>query len=132
MRQEEGTVLPLVGGLAFVALVVLGLVTDVALLHGTYRRTALAADAAAEAGAAMLDPLAVYEAQVSVSPDDAEAAVRWAIRLSDLDLSVVAVDVIRDQVCVAVATTHRTAMLVAVGLRDIAVEVRSCAHAAVG
>jgi hypothetical protein len=132
MRAEAGTVLPLVGGLAFVALVVLGLVTDVALLHGTYRRTALAADAAAEAGAAMLDPLAVYEARVSLSPDDAAVEVQRAIQLSDLELNLVAVDVIRDQVCVAVATTHRTVMLVAVGLRDVAVEVRSCAHAAVG
>jgi hypothetical protein len=132
MRSEEGTVLPLVGGLAIVAFIVLGLVTDVALLHGTYRRTALGADAAAEAGAAMLDPIAAHDGRVAISPTDAEAEARRVIEVSHLDLDLVGVEVSGDQLCIDVATTHRTVMLATLGLREVPVEVRSCAHAAVG
>jgi hypothetical protein len=132
MRSEEGTVLPLVGGLALVAFIVLGLVTDVALLHGTYRRTALGADAAAEAGAAMLDPIAAHGGRVAISPPDAEAEARRVIEVSDLDLHLVDVDVSGDELCIDVAATHRTFMLATLGLREVPIDVRSCAHAAVG
>ncbi|HHC08508.1 MAG TPA: hypothetical protein ENK55_07305 [Actinobacteria bacterium] len=63
---ERGSMLPLVGALILTALVVVAFAGDVALLAAGYREAAFAADAGAEAGAAVVVPTDAYGGAVVV------------------------------------------------------------------
>jgi hypothetical protein len=132
MRDGRGSILPLVGGLLFVSLVVLALATDLALLHGTYRESAAAADFAAEAGASMVDAGSLHAGRLELDPAAAEIAARATVDGS-FDGSVkTMVEVSPNEICVSVVSDHQTIALPAVGIRSVVVRVRSCAEPATG
>lgn len=132
MTGERGSVLPLVGGLLFVALVMIALTTDLALLHGAYRETSAVADFAAEAGAAMIDEGSLHAGVVELDGAAAERAARWWVEHSTSQPVDVTVDTEGAEICVALAAVHRTTALPALGIRSVVVRVRSCAVPATG
>lgn len=121
--------IPLVGALMFVALAVLALVVDIALLHGAYLDTAARADAAAEYGASMVDESAIHGGVLRLDTGRASDATRSAI---GPDQAIVDLDVTGDAVCVTLGAAHRTHALTFVGIREVDVRVRSCASPAQG
>lgn len=129
MRDERGSMLPLVGALVFVTFTVLALVVDIALLHGAYLEAAAHADAAAEFGAAMVDVEAIHDGELLLDAARARDAALAAVELNE---TVLALDVSRDVICVTLGSVHRTHALTLVGVREVDVRVRSCARPAEG
>lgn len=132
MTSEQGSVLPLVGGLAFVALVMMALTTDLALLHGAYRESAAIADFAAEAGASMIEVASVHAGVLQLDAVAAESAARsWVERSTAQPVDLI-IDASSEEICVTLARVHRTTVLPALGIRSVVVRVRSCAVPATG
>jgi hypothetical protein len=123
-KDERGSMLPLLGGLIFVALVVLGVSVDVARLHGTYVEVGLLADVAAESGAAMIDELDAHDAHLRLDPERALAAVGAVI--GDRARQIEAV-VDGASLCVSIVHEHRMVALSLIGVSTVDVVVRSCA-----
>lgn len=125
--------LPMVGALLFVAILVVALLADLALLQGTYRRTASHADRIAEAAAAMLDEDR-FRSEGAITVDEDAAAMR-ALRIAadhGIPPDAVSVDVDGPSVCVEVHVAHEPVAIRMVVPEVIDVRVRSCAIAAVG
>ena len=122
--------LPMMAGLLLVGLTVLSLCHEVVSLHGTYVVTSAAADAAAEAGAAMLDEDAVYRNELLL---DVEAATAVAVSVVEASgVEVRSIDVTTETICVDAASTHSATALAFVGLGSVDVVVRACAQPAAG
>lgn len=132
MRDETGSMLPLVAALMFVGFVVIALGVDIAMLHRGYRTSAIVADTAAEAGAAMVDVAALHDGQVALATVDARTRASDVARtLAPVDAEVeVELDDVR--VCVRVRQRHATVALVAVGVGTVMIDVRSCAEPRIG
>lgn len=129
VRGEQGSMIPLVGALVFVAFAVLALVVDIALLHGAYLDTAARADAAVEYGASMVDEGAIHDGVLRLDAGRASDATLSAI---GPEQTVADLDVTADAVCVTVGTAHRTHAMTFIGIRQVDVRVRSCASPAQG
>ena len=130
IRGERGTMLPALGGLLFVGLIVLALCVDVAALHATYVRVSTVADAAAEAGASMIDVSALHEGTISL--DQGTAASVASDWVTGAGLQARAIEVGAERVCVESMEDHHTIALGIIGLRRVEVVVRACAEPAVG
>ena len=131
-NREQGSMLPLFGGLAFVSFVMIALVVELALLGSTYRSVAAAADAASEAGASMLSEAEAYESRLVVDGDRArQVSSEVARRLAGADV-VVDVAPTPSRVCVTVGQAYEPTTLGLLGVGAIDVSVTSCAEPRVG
>ena len=126
---ERGSMLPLLGGLIFVALVVAALAVDVARLHGAYVEVGLLADVASESGAAMIDEAGIHDGTITLDADRALQAVDAAVGAGDDQVVAELVDV---SLCVTITREHRTIALGFVGASTVDVAVRSCAEPMAG
>lgn len=131
MSDERGTMAPMVGGLLFAALALVGLATDIALLHGSYLEVATIADGAAEAGAGMIAIDALHQGTVEVDVDAARRVAEDFVATNDPDATV-RLDATVTQVCIEVVASRRTFALAFVGVSDVHVTARACASPAVG
>jgi hypothetical protein len=130
--DEVGSLLPMTAALLFVALLVVALVSDIALVHGEYRSTASMADSIAEAGAAFVDEGRMHLGVLAIDPDRSVAyAADLAVGLG-LDPSEVTFTVDGSSFCVSIRQTHRAAFLGAVGGGDQVIAVESCSIPASG
>lgn len=130
--DERGTLLPMTAALLFVALLVVALVSDIALLHGEYRSTASMADRIAEAGAGVLDEGRMHLGVLAIDP---EYSVAYAGDLAadlGLDPSDLTFTVDGSLFCVTLRRTHRAAFLGAVGGGDQVIAVEACSVPASG
>ena len=129
MRREPGSVLPMLGALIFAGLVVLGLAADVALYAASYRDAAFAADAGAEAGAAILAPSAAYGGDLTLDADQAigiaVAAAESARPRTGRSASAMAEP---GRICVTVTQAHVTRFIQALGIGPAAIVVTGCAE----
>jgi len=130
--DEAGSMLPMFGGLILIAFLMIALGAELALLGGTYRRTADVADAAAEAGAASVSASAVYESKLELDAFRAEAeSLSLARDLSDPGALVTVVGT-SENICVTVVNRHRPTTLAFLGVDGIDVTVTSCAEPRTG
>lgn len=130
--DEGGTLLPMTAALLFVALVVVALVSDLALVHGEYRSAASMADRIAEAGAGILDEGRMHRGVLAIDPD---RSVTYATDLAadlGLDPAEVAFTVDGSSFCVAIHRVHRAVFLGAIGGGDQPIAVESCSVPASG
>ena len=127
--SERGSMLPMLGGLVFVTLVVLAVAVDVARLHTAHVELGLAADVAAEAGAAMIDEAAAHGGELVL---DALRATDAALAAAGADLEVSDSRVNGGTICVTLTGEHRTMALTFVGIEAVPVTGRSCAQAVAG
>ncbi|MDJ0791407.1 MAG: hypothetical protein QNJ71_05885 [Acidimicrobiia bacterium] len=127
--SERGSMLPLLGGLMFVTFVVLAVAVDVARLHTAHVELGLAADVAAEAGAAMIDELAAHRGDILLdearATDAASAAAGAGLAVSESTVD-------GGTICVTLTGEHRTTALTFVGIGVVSVSGRSCAQAVAG
>lgn len=119
--------LPMFGGLILIAFIMIALAVELALLGTSYRAVASAADAGAEAGAAMLDVESLYESAVEL--DRAAAASQSMLVAAAQIAHVVDVQVATTstEVCVTVRDEYRPTTLAFIGVGSIDVTVTSCA-----
>ena len=127
--DERGSMLPLLGGLIFVALIVVALALDVARLHGAYVEVGLLADVASESGAAMIDEAGMHDGVITLDADRAVREVDAAVGAGD-DRAVA--EFVDGSLCVTITREHRTIALGFVGAATVAVAVRSCAEPMAG
>lgn len=131
--DESGSMVPLVGGLIFVALLVIALVAEIAMLQVSYRVAASQADRAAEAGAAMIDEGRVrIDGVVVLDPMAAieraqEAAVAAGVEQRHLDI-----DADGTIVCVSLTHRHEPFAIRMVTTAPVEITVRSCATPVIG
>jgi hypothetical protein len=127
--DESGSMMPLLALLIFTGLVVLGLALDVALLGATYRRAAFAADAGAEAGAAMLSVDDAYAGIVVLDPAAAEqVAVEAAMAARTAEGRTVTAGAQPDRVCTTVVDHYTPRIIGSLGLGPATVTVTACAE----
>lgn len=127
MRQEAGTALPMLLALVAAVLIVVALATDVVLYGATYREAAAAADAGAEAGAAVVAVDAAYGGTVSVA---IEAARRTAVETATArprPTRSAAATVTAGRVCVRVTERYRPRFLGGLGIGEAPIVVTACA-----
>jgi hypothetical protein len=120
--------IPYLGALLFVGLVVLGLALDIVLLAATYREVSFAADAGAEAGAALMEADGAYGGSLRVDRNAAIAAAGSAALAARPRPGRSASAVVDGNVvCVTVTDIYRPRVLGAVGIGVRDVTVRACA-----
>jgi len=96
--------LPLLGALVIAAILIVALAADLLRYAATVREVAFAADVAAEAGAAVVDPAAAYAGTLRLAPAGAvTAATQAALQTRPRPGRSVDVTVIPGMVCVAVS-----------------------------
>ncbi len=130
--DEGGTLLPMTAALLFVALLIVALVSDIALVHHEYRSAASMADRIAEAGAGVLDEGRVHLGVLAI---DTERSVAYAAGLAvdlGLDPAEVRFTVDASSFCVRIHRTHRAVFLGGIGGGDQLIEVASCSAPASG
>lgn len=133
MTVERGSMLPLVGALAFTGLVIVALAADTALLAATYREAAFAADAGAEAGAAMIQPEAAYAGAIVLDVDAArDVGVQAALTARERPERVAVATATPDRICVDVTQPNGTRFLGAIQVAPAMVTVTACAEPRAG
>lgn len=131
-RGEAGSTLPMFGALVFTSFVIVALAVELAMVGATYRSAAAAADAAAEAGAAMVAPDRAYGDEIVLDVERARSeslAVGTALARHG---AVVQVDATLVAVCVTVRDWYLPATLGFLGAPGIDVAVDTCAEPRVG
>ena len=124
--------LPMFGGLIFVAFIVIALAVELSLLGSAYRDAAAVADAASETGAAMLAPDAVYDSRIELDPPSAENASRSAVVAVARPGAIADVAASTTQVCVTIRDQYFPRTLVFIGFNEIDIVVTSCAEPRTG
>jgi hypothetical protein len=131
-RLEEGSMLPMFGGLILIAFIVIALAVEISLLGQAYRIAAAAADTASEAGAAMLAEPSVYASHIELDiarADGESRVVAMAIARPGASVSVTASTT---DVCVTVMDAYHPRTLVFLGVDSIDIAVTSCAEPRTG
>lgn len=127
--SQRGSMALYVAALLFIGLGVVALAVDVGLWSATYREAAFAADAGAEAGAAMLDIEAAYWGAVQLDVQEAEeAAVAGAIAARPRTGRVATAESTSDRVCVTVSQTFTPVLLQALNVAPAQATVSACAE----
>ena len=109
--DERGSMVPLFGGLVVVSFVMIALVVELTLLGATYRSLAATADAAAEAGAAMLSEAGAYRSIIELDRNRSAAeASRVVHALAGPDASF-DVEVHANVICIHVHRPYEPATL---------------------
>lgn len=129
---ERGSMVPLFGGLVVVSFVMIALVVEVALLGATYRSLASTADAAAEAGAAMISEDDAYRSVLRLDPERSAAEAARVIRAAAGGEVSFDIEPGNDAICVHVSRGYVPATLAFLGLGTVEVSASSCAHPSVG
>jgi hypothetical protein len=124
--------LPAFGGLLFVSFVILTLAVEIGLLGVAYRDTASIADAAAEAGAAMIDIGSIHEGSTVVNAADAVAEAGSSLARAGVAASEASITVGTTSVCVAISRQHSVQALGYLAISTIQVGVTGCATPATG
>ena len=123
---DGGSITPMLGGLVFIVLTMVALATEVAGLHSAFLEVAAVADAAAEAGAALVDPASVHSGEVRLDRHRASlesARVVEAIApAADYTVEVTALEV-----CVDVRVARPMGVLTMIGVDSFTVVASSCA-----
>jgi hypothetical protein len=119
--------LPMTGGLIFVAFAITALVVEIALLGVAYRDIATVADLAAESAATVVATSGAYGDDLSLdivsARDEAHlVAGRWG---SGDELIVV--DVTPARICVTVTDVYRPRTLVFIGVTELSIRATGCA-----
>ena len=127
MMHENGTMLPMTGGLIFVALAITALVVEIALLGAAYRDIATVADLAAESAATVVATPRVYGDDVSLDVGVAESEARRVGRMWGSGDEVVTVDVNTARICVTVTDAYRPRTLVFIGVSELSIRATGCA-----
>jgi hypothetical protein len=126
---DRGSVLPAVLALAFAGLLILGVSMDLARWASSHREAAAAADAGAQAGAAMVLP---SELRLGVVAVDGEAALvvaeQAALGSRPRAGRTVEVTVVDNEVCVAIAQAYASRLLSSLGITPDLVRASSCAR----
>lgn len=123
--NEEGSMLPYMAALIFVGLVVVGLALDAALLAGTYREVAFAADVGAETGAAMITD----DGSLTLDRIEAErVGVESALGARPRTGRTAAAAAGPDRICVVVTDSYEPRILGAVGIGPTEIAVEACAE----
>ena len=131
--DDRGSALPALAVIVFGGLIALGLAADLGRWGATWREAAFAADAGAEAGAAMIDEAAAYRgdllldvpAATEMAADAARSARNRAGRKFEVEAT-------PTQVCVTVTQPFRPGLLKAVGVKKTTVKATACAQPAKG
>lgn len=125
---ERGSALPGVLVVLMGGLLAFGLAYDLGRWGSTWREAAYAADAAAEAGAAMLDPAAAYADRLELDPDLArKTALEVGRAARPRPGRTVEVATSRDRVCVLISQPFRPTLMRMAGLSPAQVSARACA-----
>lgn len=125
--------LPAVLVLAFGGLLLLGVAMDVSRWASNHREAATAADAGAQAGAAMVSVAGLRAGQVTLDIAEAEATAVDVAQQSRPRLGRVVVATVEgSRVCVAVTQPFRSQLLDWLSVTPQAVRVSSCAAPARG
>jgi hypothetical protein len=125
--------LPLFGALVFIAVLVVALVVDIALLQGTFRRMASSADRIAEGAAAMIDVEHLRDEGAVVL--EAAEAISMASSLAvaeGMSGDHMTVEIDDGRICVELRGRYDVVALRIITGEPVAVTVRSCAEPAVG
>ena len=131
--DERGTVAPFLIILLAAGVAALGLAVDLGRFAAQSREAAHAADAGAEAGAAVLDVDAAYAGRLGVDPGPAAAlAAEAARRFRPRQGRSIDVDADRQRVCVTVRQQVSTGLLRVFGVAAWTVTARGCAVPASG
>jgi hypothetical protein len=110
----------------------IALVVELALLGSTYRSVASTADAAAEAGASMLSEVELYASRTVLDAGLATAEATNVVDSLSGGGAVATVTVASTRVCVTVHDQYRPRTLAFLGLRDMSIDVTSCAEPRTG
>jgi hypothetical protein len=130
---DRGSVLPAVLALAFGGLLILGVSMDLGRWASSHREAASAADAGAQAGAAMVLPNELRLGVVAVDGDAARVVAEEAALGSRPRAGrVVQVIVVDNEVCVAIEQTYTSRLLSSLGVTPDLVRATSCASPARG
>ena len=132
ISEEQGTMLPMTAGLVFVAFAIVAIVIELSLLGAAYRDVATVADLAAEAGASVLAVADVYDTDVALDTDAAEAEARRIGGMWGSGDEVIDVTVDRDRICVEVTDVIHPQTLVFIGVTEVAVSATGCAEPRAG
>ena len=118
-----------IAALLFIGLAVIALAVDVGLWGATYREAAFAADAGAEAGAAMLDVEAVYRGELVLDELGAErAAITAAISARPRSGRTATAESTGERVCVTVSQPFTPMLLQALRVAPTQATVSACAE----
>lgn len=130
---DRGSVLPAVLGLALGGLLLIGVAMDLSRWASSHREAAFAADAGAQAGAAIVSPTDLRIGLVAVETEEARpVAVDAALGSRPRAGRAVAVTISGNQVCVAVEQPFVSHLLTALGVTPGLVRASSCAEPARG
>lgn len=130
--RENGSMLPMTGGLIFVAFAITALVVEIALLGAAYRDIATVADLAAESAAAVVAAPGAYGDDVFLDIGAAESEARRVGRMWGSGNEVMTVDVSGSRICVTVTDGYRPRTLVFIGVSELSIRATGCAAPRVG
>ncbi|RLE16010.1 MAG: hypothetical protein DRJ28_02585 [Actinobacteria bacterium] len=130
--QENGSMLPMTGGLIFVAFAITALVVEIALLGAAYRDIATVADLAAESAATVVAVPGAYGDDISLDVGAAESEARRVGRMWGSGNEVMTVDVNASRICVTVTDGYRPRTLVFIGVSELSIRATGCAAPRVG
>ncbi len=125
--HEKGSMLPMTGGLIFVAFAITALVVEIALLGTAYRDIATVADLAAESGATAVATQDAYGNEVLLDVVAAASEARRVGHMWGSGDEVITVDVDTARVCVTVTDAYRPRTLVFIGVRELSIRATGCA-----
>ena len=131
VEWDGGSITPMLGGMVFIVLTMVALATEVAGLHSAFLEVAAVADAAAEAGAALVDPASIHSGEVRL---DQHRASLESARLVEAVAPAAdyAVEVAALEVCVDVRVARPMGVLTVIGIDSFTVAASSCAGPATG
>lgn len=124
--------LPMTGGLTFVAFAVVALLLELTLLGASFRDVATVADLAAEAGASVLVASGAYGGEISLDIVEAEAEARRVGGMWGSGDEVITVDAELGRICVTVVDAYRPRTLAFIGVTDLPVRAKGCAEPRAG
>lgn len=131
--DDRASVTPALALLMIGGLLMVGVGIDVGRLGATWREVAYAADAGAEAGAAVIDEDLARSGQLAVAVGRAEsAAIDMSLRTRPRSSRTASATATDSRICVTVQQTFRPGILRSVGAEDTMITVRSCAGPARG
>ena len=125
---DRGSVLPMLAVLVLGGAIVAGLAIDLGRWGVLYREAAFAADAGAEAGAAMIDEDAAYRDLLALDPGGARAVAVEAARVArSRPGRTVAAQADTGRVCVTVRQPFRPGLLRIAGVGSTTITADACA-----
>lgn len=127
-NPERGSMMPLLGALAFTAIVVLFLAVEIGRFGGAWRTAAFAADAGAAAAAAEIDRASAYEGTLALDEHTAATlGIAEAMATAPRPGRTATASTTTRQVCITVTQPHDPSLLRSVGILEETITVTACA-----